>query len=308
MLTIIIPVYNVEKYIRACLESATKDDKNIEYIIVNDGSKDNSMTIVSEYYSKNHNLKIINKANGGLSDARNEGLKNATGDYVAFIDSDDQINLLELIKLYEFAVTNSLDVCYGNFLRIDELGKPIESNNKSYHNVVPFHIYKGTEFCYHAFNGKSLDVMAWRGVYRTAFLEKNEIRFIKKLIHEDIIFTFEVLRKADFISLIDVKFYYYRQREGSIVRTVNQNRINSLLYISKRILEENKPKDYSYKVWNVYNKYMTLYILRSYKHYDKQSITRILLKSGISVRLFLVMLLSLPYIFISKGVDVIEYK
>ncbi|MCI7189013.1 MAG: glycosyltransferase family 2 protein [Fusobacterium mortiferum] len=92
-ISVIIPVYGVEKYIRQCLESIINQTyKNLEIIVVNDGTKDNSMKIVEEYLS-DERIKIINKQNGGLSSARNRGIEEATGDYISFIDSDDWIDL-----------------------------------------------------------------------------------------------------------------------------------------------------------------------------------------------------------------------
>lgn len=127
-ISVIIPVYNVEKYIRQCLESVINQTyKNLEIIIVNDGTKDNSMKIVEEYLS-DERIKIINKENGGLSSARNRGMEEATGEYIYFLDSDDWIEL----NTIEILVENSkgVDIVGANFFYWDEIQKIKEKNKE----------------------------------------------------------------------------------------------------------------------------------------------------------------------------------
>ena len=113
-LSIIIPIYNVEQYIEQCLVSIlNKTYKDIEIILVNDGSKDNSMKIIKKYLSDKR-IKVINKKNGGLSSARNVGLKIATGEYIAFVDSDDWIRIDKLVELYNIIQNEKLDLIIGN--------------------------------------------------------------------------------------------------------------------------------------------------------------------------------------------------
>ena len=113
-ISIIVPIYNVEKYIKQCLLSILEQSyKNLEIILVNDGTQDSSMEIIKSYLLDSR-IKVINKENGGLSSARNRGLEIATGDYVAFIDSDDWIRVDKLMELYNIIQNEKLDFIIGN--------------------------------------------------------------------------------------------------------------------------------------------------------------------------------------------------
>lgn len=126
--SIIIPVYGVEKYISQCLESVINQSyENIEIIVVNDGTKDNSMKIVEEYLL-DERIKIINKENGGLASARNRGIEEATGEYIYFLDSDDWIEVNTIEVLVE--ESNNLDIIYSNFWYFDEKNQKKRKNKK----------------------------------------------------------------------------------------------------------------------------------------------------------------------------------
>mgnify|MGYP000233519789 FL=1 len=126
--SIIIPVYGVEKYISQCLESVINQSyENIEIIVVNDGTKDNSMKIVEEYLL-DERIKIINKENGGLASARNRGIEEATGEYIYFLDSDDWIEVNTIEVLVE--ESNNLDIIYSNFWYFDEKNQKKEKIKK----------------------------------------------------------------------------------------------------------------------------------------------------------------------------------
>ena len=126
--SIIIPVYGVEKYISQCLESVINQSyENIEIIVVNDGTKDNSMKIVEEYLL-DERIKIINKENGGLASARNRGIEEATGEYIYFLDSDDWIEVNTIEVLVE--ESNNLDIIYSNFWYFDEKNQKKRKNKE----------------------------------------------------------------------------------------------------------------------------------------------------------------------------------
>ena len=116
--SIIIPVYNVQKYLRKCLDSIVNQTfKNIEIIIINDGSSDNSLNICKEYSKKDKRINIINKHNEGVSKARNTGLLYATGEYISFIDSDDWVEQNMIEELYNSITSNKADLCICNFIK-----------------------------------------------------------------------------------------------------------------------------------------------------------------------------------------------
>ncbi len=119
--SIIIPVYNVEKYLQRCLDSVVNQTlKDIEIICVNDGSTDNSAIILEEFSKKDERIKIVNQKNGGLSRARNTGLEHSNGDYIGFLDSDDWIDLDYYEKLHDAAERNNCDIAFADFIRKNE--------------------------------------------------------------------------------------------------------------------------------------------------------------------------------------------
>ena len=228
-ISVIIPVYNVEKYIRQCLESVIDQTlKDIEIIIVNDGTRDNSMEIVEEYIS-DERIKIINKENGGLSSARNAGMKEAKGKYICFIDSDDFIENIMLEELYNKIEKTNSDVADSDVFLYDNKTHEIkERKNKEYQKIE-----KGL-FLWGRYN-----VEVWNKIYRKKFLLDNNIFFEEGIIHEDDLFSMKVLLLTNKIEHIDKSFYYYRiNRSGSIMTDVNlEKELYSLKIIVNKIKE-----------------------------------------------------------------------
>ena len=125
LITVVLPIYNVEKYLEYCIESVLKQTyKNIEIILVDDGSPDNCARICDEYEKKDARVKAIHKKNGGLSDARNEGLRNEKVRYICFIDSDDFIKENYIEILYNLIKKNNADMAVGNFIRVQDSNFP----------------------------------------------------------------------------------------------------------------------------------------------------------------------------------------
>ena len=225
--SLIIPVYNVEKYIRQCLESAINQTlKDIEIIVVNDGTKDNSMKIVEEYISDKR-IKIINKENGGLSSARNTGILVAQGKYICFIDSDDFIEKSMIEELYNIIEEKNFDVADSDIFLYDNKTHEIkERKNKEY-----LKIEKGL-FLWGKYN-----VEVWNKIYKKRFLLDNNIFFEEGIIHEDELFSIKILLSTNKIEHINKCFYYYRiNRSGSIMTDVNiEKQLYSLKIIVNRI-------------------------------------------------------------------------
>lgn len=161
--SIIIPVYGVEKYISQCLESVINQSyENIEIIVVNDGTKDNSMKIVEEYLL-DERIKIINKENGGLASARNRGIEEATGEYIYFLDSDDWIEVNTIEVLVE--ESNNLDIIYSNFWYFDEKNQKKRKNKEK----IKSNMSMTGEYLL----GYSTEIMVWNKIYKKVFLKKN---------------------------------------------------------------------------------------------------------------------------------------
>jgi len=239
-LSIVVPIYNVELYLEECLDSIY-DIKNIkkEVILVNDGSTDNSLKIAKKYKDKYPNItKVINKKNGGLSSARNAGIEVATGEYISFIDSDDFIDSKNYEKFFKEGRSNNLDIIVGTPIKyIDgKLNKFFRDNS-----LEKLGITDGVRFLEESIKSNCYRMEVWDDIYRLDLLKKNRILFFEKLIHEDELFTPLVFLKAKRVKLIDINFYYYRQRPGSIMSSLKKIiRLNSINFIYSKILVDNK--------------------------------------------------------------------
>lgn len=232
--SIIIPIYNVEKYLKRCLESVvnqTLDD--IEIILVNDGSTDNSSKIALEY-AKDYPKKItyLEKENGGLSDARNYGMKYATGEYIAFLDSDDYIENDAYELMYKKAKEENADYVecdfcweYPNKIKED---KRIKYENKK--EMLSF-----------------VRVVAWNKLIRRKIITENNLIFPKGLRYEDVEFTYKLIPHLNKTSYVDKCFVHYIQRENSIANVQNE-RTAEIFTVLDNVIEY-------YKQNNIYEQY-----------------------------------------------------
>lgn len=243
-LTIVVPVYNVEKYLKECLDSIYSI-KNIDYevILVNDGSTDNSLTILNEYKDRYFDkTKIIDKKNGGLSSARNAGLEVAKGDYISFIDSDDIIDPEEFEKFFKEGKELDLDVIVGNmrYFSDKKKGDPLFRSE----GIKKLDVVEGTKFFKTLFEGqKCFREEVVDDIYKRDFLLENNLYFLDGILHEDSLFTPKVYLKAKRVKYIDRAFYFYRQRSGSIMSKVTDKSIDSLEKICFMLLDEYKSTD-----------------------------------------------------------------
>nr|MBP3259004.1 glycosyltransferase family 2 protein [Bacilli bacterium] len=247
--SIVIPVYNVEKYIAKCLDSIKSQTyANYEVIIVNDGTKDNSVDVINKYLS-DPRFALYNKKNGGLSDARNYGIKYVTGDYIIFIDSDDYIEPDLLNNLNNILKENEYDIIKYKINMVDDKGALIR---KEVSDLVEGKIDLKEILSF------EYSEPAWAYAYNKDFFIKNKFMYPKGRIHEDFGLTPYILVKANSIYYMDYYGYNYVQRENSIVNGSEKarRRCEDMLYhfdslyilISNdnTISEENKKLIYSY--------------------------------------------------------------
>lgn len=212
-ISIIVPIYNVEKYLRKCLESIENQTyKNIELILVNDGSTDKSEEIIDEYIKKYDNIKYIKKENGGLSDSRNCGVKEATGNYICFVDSDDYLdeNLFLSLKQY---LNQEYDMIKYKLIRVDEEYKEIEKIDG------PIFENKTGQEAFNILYGQ--DVMlqpAWLYLYKKSFWDSNNFSYPVGKLHEDFARTALIMLKAKKVLSVDIYGYNYVQSNSSITR------------------------------------------------------------------------------------------
>lgn len=227
--SVIIPVYNVEKYLHECLDSVVNQTlKEIEIICVDDGSTDGSLSILQEYADNDSQVIVIkNKENSGLSITRNNGLDIAKGEYVYFLDSDDKIELDSLEVLFNKAKSDNLDILYFDgiafFENIDLLKgaewELEEFSSKAYFNGV----YNGHEMFSQLINTNSYKAYAGTQMLRRKFLLDNNLYFKPKILFEDNIFTFKTILTAKRVGHIKKECYLRRVRGGSITRDNTQS-------------------------------------------------------------------------------------
>ena len=221
-ISIIIPVYNIERYIEKCIISCIEQTyKNIEIIIVNDGSKDKSRKICEEYAKKDNRIKLINKENGGLSDARNVGTENAKGDYILYIDGDDYIEKTACEELIDVVKNTKADLICFNANNILENGKLV--NNEAYYrysNTKNIEKISSKQALIDNIYRKSVRYEAWSKLYDINLARK--IKFPKGMLAEDFATFYKYILEAKNIVLYDRCLYYYVNREsGSIMSDKN---------------------------------------------------------------------------------------
>lgn len=231
LVSVIIPIYNVEKWLPECVDSVLNQTyKNLEVILVDDGSPDGCPAICDEYATRDPRIKVIHKPNGGLSDARNAGIDVMTGDYVVFIDSDDYWDDIRGIKkLVETATKYNSDITlFGMKTQLMDSAKIISIshfdcsrvNGHTKNDALKYFADKGDWF-----------LSACSKFTKAKFAK--ECRFEKGLVSEDIEYSLRLYPQIDNFAMIDSKFYVARQREGSITHTIGEKNLFDLLKIIK---------------------------------------------------------------------------
>ena len=229
MISVIVPVYNVEKYLDKCVDSILHQEySDIEIILVDDGSLDNGGLLCDEYACRYQNITVVHKQNGGLSDARNMGIRAADGDWIAFVDSDDYVDQRYLQALYDAVTRDDSDLSVCDFVPIREDRTIIErwgglpnltlSNKADMIRIIDSH-WK--------------IVPAWNKLYKAKLFD--DLEFEKGKLHEDEFFIHRVLVKCNRITIISDALYYYLQRGGSITTTKNiQNQLDAFEALIQR--------------------------------------------------------------------------
>lgn len=209
-ISIIIPIYNVEQFLPKCLESIIcQTYQNLEIILVNDGSTDHCPQICDDYAAKDNRIKVIHKENGGLSDARNAGYQLVTGDYLAFVDSDDLVSLDFYKNLLKISIERNADIVEGGVFKFTD-EKDLQ-NFQQDNNVEEFETEKALEFLMK----EKLKQVVWNKLYKTNIV--NNLLFEKGKIHEDEFWTYQIFARAKKIVKTNYLLYFYRQQEESIM-------------------------------------------------------------------------------------------
>lgn len=235
-LSVIVPVYNVEDYIEECIESIVKQSiDSMEIIVVDDGSTDNSISIVEKF--DDNRIKIIRKENGGLSSARNAGIREARGKYIYFIDSDDYLAYETALEdMYNIGVEDDADIVVGNAIKYysEEMQYIFRRDKELFVRTC----MDSSDFLIKFRKSYSMHVAVWLNMYKKDILDKFKISFKEGFYHEDEDFTPRIFLKAKNISIYPVNFYIYRVRDNSIVRSKNIKNANDIIKICLDLQEE----------------------------------------------------------------------
>ncbi len=246
LISIIIPVYNVEKYLKECVDSVRKQTyKNLEIILIDDGSKDNSEKLCDELAKEDNRIKVIHKENGGLSDARNVGIENATGEYIQFIDSDDFVEKDMIEILHNDICQEKADVSMCSLYLYKDGEKTTDASYKR-------EIFNKEQVLKEILLDERVRSYAWNKMFKKSLFES--IRFPKGKVFEDIYTMSTIFQKANKIVFNDIPLYYYRQREGSILHNqTNELRleyIKAAMFVNKDI-EKNFPNLKDFCAYNI---------------------------------------------------------
>lgn len=240
--SIIIPIYNVEKYLAQCLESIlTQDYNDYEIICIEDQSTDKSADIMECYAKRNKCIRrIYNEENRGAAYSRNQGIVEARGEYIWFVDSDDWIREGALKRLDEILVKHPCDAVHFDFIEKYE-----ESEWDGYHDIQKYEIQErltpisGREFFFDTFRrertGTGVPCIVWSAVWSTAFLASNKLYFEEGLLHEDVLFSFKQSMIAKKVIAISDSLYVYRRRDGSISSFSSVKHKQSMFHIIMQI-------------------------------------------------------------------------
>ena len=215
MISIIVPVYKVELYLGQCVDSILAQTyREIEVLLIDDGSPDKCGEMCDAYASKDPRVKVFHTENGGLSAARNEGLKHATGDYIAFVDSDDWIDPDMYEVLLKDLLENGSDVSFCGFWN--------DFPNTTTETAFEKRVLQGNEIIESMVAAK-INNHVWNKLYRRRIFE--ELEFPVGMLYEDAMILPRILSRCNKVSVVPGSKYHYRQREDSVTKTYTSRQL-----------------------------------------------------------------------------------
>ncbi|MBO5091601.1 MAG: glycosyltransferase [Clostridia bacterium] len=237
LISIIVPVYKVEKYLSECIDSILAQTyENFELVLVDDGSPDNSGKICDEYASRDKRIKVIHKGNAGVSSARNTGLDNANGDYITFIDSDDFVDKRYLEVLYNSLKQNDSDISICKFSAYKN-GNYIASLEKFPKSItVDFLDNRFVNYLSQYFNfKKNIMGSCWRTLYKRELIGHYRLNQNLKIC-EDLLFLITLMCEAKKLSFSNEVLYFYRSNESSAIRSYKENYLENNIFLDKELI------------------------------------------------------------------------
>lgn len=245
LISIIVPVYNVEHYIDECLNSLLNQSyPNIEIILVDDGSKDKSSSICDAYSSKYSNVHVVHKKNGGLGFARNTGIDNCHGEYLLFIDSDDYVANNYVEKMFDNLVKTQSDACMCGYTTFDGnvkneikngLAGNIFSNSEITSKIIPM-------MCGRDKHGISVQMSSCMVMYKYSIINENKIKFFseREFISEDLLFNINYLSHCKKVVCTEETGYFYRYNPTSLTHVYLKERFDKQKIMTSKVIEETK--------------------------------------------------------------------
>ena len=213
LISIIVPIYDVEKYLNRCIVSILNQTyKNFELILVDDGSNDQCPKICDEWAKKDGRISVIHKKNGGLSDARNAGIKVAEGEYIAFVDSDDWVSEFYLEYLRKALIENDCDIVECEIIRVSE---NVSGENESIKKYDKASIYETEKALEYLIADQRFHQYVWNKLYKRSVIQG--ILFEKGKTNEDEFWTYQIFGNAKRVGKIEIPLYYYLYRDTSIM-------------------------------------------------------------------------------------------
>lgn len=266
-ISVIIPVYNTEKYLKLCLDSVLNQTlKDIKIICVNDGSTDNSLSILQEYANKDDRVTLISKENGGLSSARNAGLEKVNSDYVFFLDSDDTIEIDTLEIMYNKMIKNDVDVviCDVNCINEKDINPEIRENKQNW--FLRFKNIEGKHEIPLDVKSKICSV-AWNKLYKMSIIKEHDLKFDLGFVNEDEGFIWYYMLNCKSYYYVDKKLNNYLLRNKSIVMQINGTlRSLDILKIYKLVFEYIK----QHRNIELYRQFLETYYIRAFNSIFKR--------------------------------------
>ncbi len=260
-ISIIVPIYNAEKYLNKCIDSLIdQTKKELEFILVNDGSTDTSEEIIKTY--KDKRIKYFKNKNQGIGKTRNFGIEKATGKYIMFLDSDDYLDNHACEELFNKAEKEKLDLVINNFYRVEEDTEKVEE--------IKIPEFENTTLKENKNLLLDINLAPWNKLYKTSLLKKNKIKFVEDLKYEDAPFVIEAMDKAKKIGCISKPLNYYVIHKNSET-TVRDKKIFDIIKIVDKIRKYfSKRKEYTETVDKLSVRILTNYTIQQRVQEDKE--------------------------------------
>lgn len=277
LISIIVPVYNVEKYINRCIETIIKQDyKNIEILLIDDGSTDESGNICDEFEKKYSNIKVIHQKNQGLSKARNVGIKMSSGKYIGFVDSDDYIERDMYDVLHKNMLKYDADISVCDYIKIAENMKSCKKSNINSKTIIYDEMAPKMK---ELLTEENLNNYVWNKLYKRDLFDKNMFKEGAKF--EDIDIMYKLFYEANRIVYTDYAAYNYVQRDNSIMKTIDNNAIADLIRATNErylFIERNVKSIQKYninrRIYTIYRYHSLLARKDDKKNYNSKKIVK----------------------------------